>query len=1106
MEVNSTKALKSAAVMSLVLAAALSTSPVRAAEGQVTAVGGTTIYETAAKVATTNWTSSKNVVLVCGEGYADAVSGSALAKQLDAPILLTTTETLNSYAKTAMDTLKPQNVYVIGGTASVAQSVRDGLKNSNYNLIELGGKDRYETNVAVANQLVKLGVNPGNVMLVGGEGFSDVLSVTPVAAAKGQILLLGINDNKTLKPVLDFVKTNNSNVTVVGTKNSISDSTYKTVGATKRVDGGTDRFETNLKVLNEFKDDLKTSKLYIANASGDRYADALIASSLAGKWSSPLVLVDQDNSTATNKAADYIKNKATSSTDVNAIAETGVISDNVISKINSSIPLSSSPTVKSVTTNGLNQVRVVFNTEVDENTAKAIRNYQIDGEDLGRVSETDCEIYLEDDKRTVAITFEHPFNPSKTVAFTVKNAILDRTTNKTIDKYEKDITFSVKGLPILQSVKARGGNKLIVKFSQPIKITSSDLSSMKINRQSLLNFGLNTSETKFIGEADHWCDNVELYFDSPLPIGSNTFVVPNGDSDKKLYGAGNFPLEGSSLTFDVDTSAGTPKVTDVSADDSGVIYITYDRTMDQKTALEYSNYKINGSTVGVSSSNICFEPNTEDKVVKIKGLSYLFKNGQNTLTVNDDVQDTYGNLMNEQVKNFNINNDTSKPKVINAALLDNKTLRVKFNKDVSNGNATNKSNYKIVDSSGMDVTYKIDYITSVEDADGNSNRTYNIKFEDSERLKDSEYTLTVKNIMDTASVPNVMEPYTTKVDGVDTDGVAVDSVIKNVSSQNQVVVFFNKVMDENSITNSSNYRFMDGTGEGRDLPSSTVITASADNKSVTIEFPSSYVIGDSQYTNYVKKISVSNVKDKNGNSLTSTYSGEIQKDYTNGPKLIDNTAKLTFENDDIVVRFSLTDTLDIINAKDFRVDGQTPDRCSMSGKDVTLTFRSGIKNNDKINSIKNAGADTTLYVYGDYSVDAAGRKLQSGSDKVLIPPITRPDSWFAETNRNTIKNPSITIAFNQNIDDDIRSSYYDDFIFTNETTGQTLTPLSLSVDGHNVIYDFNRDTIRSGDKVTVRANPITSSITIRGEKTDDGDYAVFSPCSDDLKPRTLIAK
>ena len=135
MRLNRRKAMGRALAMALALALTTSTTFVKASQGQVTRIGDTDSYETAAIVATTNWSSTKDVVLVCGEGYADAVSASVLARQLDAPILLTEAALLNGNAKEAMEKLKPQNIYVIGGNASVSQSVRNELKNNSYNLM-----------------------------------------------------------------------------------------------------------------------------------------------------------------------------------------------------------------------------------------------------------------------------------------------------------------------------------------------------------------------------------------------------------------------------------------------------------------------------------------------------------------------------------------------------------------------------------------------------------------------------------------------------------------------------------------------------------------------------------------------------------------------------------------------------------------------------------------------------------------------------------------------------------------------------------------------------------------------------------------------------------
>jgi putative cell wall-binding protein/transglutaminase-like putative cysteine protease len=337
--VNIKNLFASAGLISLVIITALITDSAKVSASSITRVGGENRYTTASQVAKTNWTNgSENVVLVSGEGYADSVSASVLAKKLGAPILLTQSASFSADAKSALETLKPKNVYVIGGTASISSSIESALK-LDYNVTRLGGNDRYATNLAVANKLVDLGVSKDNIIVVAGTGFSDALSVAPVAAAKGQILLLATNDQAKTQPVIDFVKKNNSKTTVVGTKNIINDTIYNALGASSRVDGGADRFATNIRVLNNFENDLKNDKLYIANASkatpDNLYADALVASAVAGKYSAPLVLTDTADSDATKNAVDYIGTKATKDTDLQVVGGTGVVPQSVEDKINS---------------------------------------------------------------------------------------------------------------------------------------------------------------------------------------------------------------------------------------------------------------------------------------------------------------------------------------------------------------------------------------------------------------------------------------------------------------------------------------------------------------------------------------------------------------------------------------------------------------------------------------------------------------------------------------------------------------------------------------------------------------------------------------------------
>ncbi|MHB9939382.1 protease [Clostridium sporogenes] len=325
------RVLASSTILALVLQTNIVGGNVKAYDGQVKRFEGNNRYETAAKLATFNWTKSDNIVLVSGEGYADALSASVLAKRLNAPIILTNPNNLNDNARQTIEKLKAKNIYVIGGEASISSKIRNRLKD-NYKLIELKGRDRFETNLNVAEEMVKLGVDTSEVMVVNGkDGFSDALSAAPIAAANGQILLIVSKDNG--KTATEFIQKHNSKATVIGTKNVVSDKIYNNLGASRRVDGGANRFETNLKILKEFNVKSDTH-LYIANSTGKGYADALVASALAGKFNAPLILTDTKDSKDTEKALKYIKDNIKGTTEINAVGGKSVIPESVTENIN----------------------------------------------------------------------------------------------------------------------------------------------------------------------------------------------------------------------------------------------------------------------------------------------------------------------------------------------------------------------------------------------------------------------------------------------------------------------------------------------------------------------------------------------------------------------------------------------------------------------------------------------------------------------------------------------------------------------------------------------------------------------------------------------------
>ncbi|NEZ47187.1 cell wall-binding repeat-containing protein [Clostridium niameyense] len=340
------KSLSNCTMAAVALTIGISTGNVQAQNSNVQRFAGNDRYETAANVAKLNWESGKtdNVILVSGGGYADALSASLLAQKLNAPILLTEKDVLNKNTYDAMNKLGAKNVYILGSEGVVSNNIKASLEKSGKKVIRLAGKDRYETNIAIANELVsKHGVTANEVLVVNGNRYlADALTAAPVAAKEGKILLLVGEDESTSNEAKKFIDKHNSKVTVIGRDVTVSDTIYNKLRASKRINGGADRFETNRLVLDAFK--LKGSHVYIANGEKNHLVDSLVASALAGKYKSPIVLVSNGKE-SDSKAVSYIKNnlKINDKVNLNVIGSEKILSKDLVQKINEVIEIKELP-------------------------------------------------------------------------------------------------------------------------------------------------------------------------------------------------------------------------------------------------------------------------------------------------------------------------------------------------------------------------------------------------------------------------------------------------------------------------------------------------------------------------------------------------------------------------------------------------------------------------------------------------------------------------------------------------------------------------------------------------------------------------------------------
>lgn len=148
------------------------------------------------------------------------------------------------------------------------------------NFVRLGGADRYETAIKIADKLKEV-INAkkfNTIVVANGDNYADALSGAYLAKSKSAPLLL-VNRNNTASTI-EYIKKNNNlsggKVYLLGGTSVLPDVMEAELGRSFKVVrlGGSDRFETNLKILKEAG--IGNRELLICSAYG--FADSLAAS------------------------------------------------------------------------------------------------------------------------------------------------------------------------------------------------------------------------------------------------------------------------------------------------------------------------------------------------------------------------------------------------------------------------------------------------------------------------------------------------------------------------------------------------------------------------------------------------------------------------------------------------------------------------------------------------------------------------------------------------------------------------------------------------------------------------------------------------------------
>lgn len=251
-------------------------------------IAGQDQIETALKISQKGWDSAQTVILCQASDYPDSIAATPYAVNLNAPILLTGGDALDSRVVQELQRLKPQKIILLGGTACLKPAIEKNLEQLSLNWERIGGTDRYETSVLLAKRLTS-----DSLIIVNGDNFPDALSAATYAGIKQIPVVL----TSTTLPdsVLKYLNENApKHITVIGGEVVVpSEELTKNNFTIETRLGGEDRYDTNAKVVSSMKDIYQSNDLFLA--SGITFPDAVAGTVLASKEKAPLLLTEQND-------------------------------------------------------------------------------------------------------------------------------------------------------------------------------------------------------------------------------------------------------------------------------------------------------------------------------------------------------------------------------------------------------------------------------------------------------------------------------------------------------------------------------------------------------------------------------------------------------------------------------------------------------------------------------------------------------------------------------------------------------------------------------------------------------------------------------------------
>ena len=268
---------------------------------------------------------SDTVVITTGANYPDALSGSFLALNYHAPVLMISAgSSADVVAYVKQNIRSGGTVYVLGGTKAVPDEWLGDLSNT-YNVKRLSGKTRYDTNVEILKEGSSfLGYYP-LFLVCTGKKYADSLSCSSMPIP---ILLVGDSLTDSQREFLSTFDKNTVSFVVIGGTGAVSTAVEEDLnnyGTVNERISGKDRYETSALIAQE-------AFTYVGGATlatGKQFPDGLSGGPLAYSAHGPLLLVDEGH---TSYAEAYVASHP-GLIDKYVLGGTGAVSEEVAERV-----------------------------------------------------------------------------------------------------------------------------------------------------------------------------------------------------------------------------------------------------------------------------------------------------------------------------------------------------------------------------------------------------------------------------------------------------------------------------------------------------------------------------------------------------------------------------------------------------------------------------------------------------------------------------------------------------------------------------------------------------------------------------------------------------